>query len=466
MAVPHDASRIQDTAVSFNFKMSTLLIHGGRVISPEDGIDHELDVWVEDGVIRLMDRQISTPADETLDAHKQIVSPGFIDLHVHFREPGGEDSETLKTGLEAAVAGGFTAVCPMPNTQPVNDSPELTRFMVGQACQIGLARIFPVAAATLQSEGAQLTDFAALAAAGAVAFSDDGRPLKTASLMRQALDRAGALGLPIIDHCEDPALSAGGVINQGPIAEKLGLPGIPNESEDACVARDLALAAETGAPLHLAHLSTASSIQMVREAKRNGVRVTCEVTPHHFTLTEKAVEQYGANAKMNPPLRSAKDRDAVLEGIADGTVDVIATDHAPHAPKLKSKSIAAAPFGVIGLETALGLAIAQLVDPGRISLVRLIELFSSHPARIIHQSLGRLRVGEAADITIFDPRREWTYHAAEGKSKSRNSPFDGWKLKGAVTATLVSGKIVYRRADKSATPLRFEPAQKKKQAQQ
>ncbi len=445
--------------------MSTFLIRGGRVISPEDGMDDELDIWVDSGIIRRIDREISAAADEILDAHKQVVSPGFIDLHVHFREPGGEDSETLESGLEAAVAGGFTAVCPMPNTRPVNDTPELTRFMVEQARRIGLAHVFPIAAATLQSEGAQLTDFATLAAAGAVAFSDDGHPLKTASLMRQALDRAGALGLPIIDHCEDPALSAGGAVNQGPTAEKLGLPGIPSESEESCVERDLALAAETGAPLHLAHLSTAGSIQMVREAKRNGIRVTCEVTPHHFTLTEKAVEQYGANAKMNPPLRSAKDREALLEGIMDGTVDVIATDHAPHAPKLKAQSLAAAPFGVIGLETALSLAITQLVDPGRISLVRLIELLSSRPARIIHQPLGRLRVGEPADITIFDPHYEWTYRAADGKSKSRNSPFDGWKLKGVVTVTLVGGKIVYRRAENSSASHLAEPPKKRQQAQ-
>ncbi len=425
--------------------MASVLIHGGRVLSPEDGLDGELDVLVEDGVIREIAPHNSSRPDETFDAGGQLVAPGFVDLHVHLREPGGEMSETLETGLTAAVAGGFTAVCPMPNTRPVNDRPEATRAMIEKASRLGLARVFPIAAVSTASGGESLADFASLVAAGAVAFSDDGRPVKTAGLMRRALEAARELGVPIVDHCEDLSLSAGGTINEGPVAERLGLKGIPSSAEDVALARDLILAESTGAHVHVAHLSTARAMEMVRVAKRRGTRVTCEVTPHHFSLTDEAVAEYGSNAKMNPPLRSARDLEAVLAGIADGTVDALATDHAPQAPEIKQKPIAEAPFGVIGLETALGLALTRLVHPGKISLWHLISLLSANPARIIHQPLGRLRVGGAADITVFDPNLEWTYRVRDGRSKSRNSPFDGWKFKGAVTATMVAGKIVYRR---------------------
>ncbi len=427
--------------------MASLLIKSGRVLSPEDGLDGELDVLVEDGVIRQIAPSLNARADQTFAVPGQVVSPGFVDLHAHLREPGGEISETLETGLRAAVAGGFTSVCVMPNTRPVNDRAEYTRALIERAKKIGLARVFPIAAVSLGSEGEVLTDFARLIAAGAVAFSDDGRPVKTPELMRRAMEMARPLGVPIIDHCEDPALSAGGSINQGPVSERLGLKGIPNASEDVCVARDLSVAEATGAHLHVAHLTTACACEMVREAKRRGVRVTCEVTPHHFTLSDDAVEKYGTNAKMNPPLRSPQDLEGILAGIAGGTVDVLATDHAPHAPELKSKSIAEAPFGIIGFETALALALTQLVHPGRISLAHLIVLMSSNPAHIIRQdvnpALGRLQVGGAADITVFDPLREWTYRAAEGRSKSRNSPFDGLKLKGLITITIVEGRIAY-----------------------
>lgn len=424
--------------------MPTLLIQGGRVISPEDGLDAELDVLIEDGVIRRIAPRLDPRADETLDARGQVVSPGFVDLHVHLREPGEEISETLETGLSAAVAGGFTAVCPMPNTRPVNDRAEFTRAMVEKTQRLGLARAFPIGAVSMASGGESLTDFAALVVAGAVGFSDDGRPVKTAGLMRRAMEQARSLGVPIIEHCEDTSLSAGGAINEGPVAERLGLRGIPNSSEDVCLARDLILAEATGAHLHVAHLSTGRAMDMVRAAKRRGIRVTCEVTPHHVTLTDEAVAQYGTNAKMNPPLRSAKDLEAVLAGIVDGTVDALATDHAPHAAELKQKSMAEAPFGVIGLETALALALTHLVHSGRTSLAHIIALMSTNPARIINQPLGRLNVGGAADFTVFDPALEWTYRAAEGRSKSRNSPFDGWKLKGRITATIVVGKFVYR----------------------
>ncbi|MGH9327603.1 MAG: dihydroorotase [Terriglobia bacterium] len=425
--------------------MSSLFIRGGRVVSPEDGLDGVMDIRVEDGLIVAVGSPGSPQVGETLDARGEIVSPGFIDLHVHLREPGGEESETIATGLAAAVAGGFTAVCPMPNTQPVNDNPEITRWLREKAEQAELARVFPIAAASVGSKGERLTDFTGLAAAGAVAFSDDGRPLKTRELMQRALEHASPLGLPVIDHCENLSFSAGGVINAGGVAERLGVKGIPDVSELECVMRDLELAAATGAPLHLAHLSTAGSVERVRAAKQNGVRVSCEVTPHHFTLTEEAVVERGTNAKMNPPLRTARNREAIINALADGTIDAIATDHAPHAERLKLQPLAMAPFGVIGLETALALGLTQLVEPGRISLLRLIELLSSRPARILGKPLGRLRPGSAADVTIFDPHPEWTYRASEGKSKSRNSPFDGWKLKGIVTATIVGGTIVYRR---------------------
>ncbi|HUY13634.1 MAG TPA: dihydroorotase [Terriglobia bacterium] len=425
--------------------MPTILIKAGRVVSPEDGLDAKGDILVEGGRIRQIAPHIDAHADHTIDARGQIVSPGFIDIHVHLREPGGEISETLETGLAAAAAGGFTAVCPMPNTRPVNDSPELTRFLVQRASEIGMARVFPIAAVSEGNDGERLADFAALSSSGAVAFSDDGRPVRTAGLMLEAMRQAQSLGLPIIDHCEDPTLSAGGAVNAGPVASGLGLKGIPNLSEDVCVARDLILAQAAGAHLHVAHLSTSGSLELVRAAKRRGTRVTCEVTPHHFTLTDDAVTRFGTHAKMNPPLRSAADVEALRAGLADGTVDAIATDHAPHAPQLKARPLPDAPFGITGLETALPLCLMQLVETGRISLSRLIVLLSTQPARIINQPLGRIHPGALADLTVFDSACQWTYRADEGHSKSRNTPFDGWTFTGAVTATIVDGKVVYRR---------------------
>jgi dihydroorotase len=425
--------------------MAVLLIKGGRVLSPEDSLDGRFDLLVEDGVIRQIEPGLTAPADETLDATGQLVAPGFVDMHAHLREPGGEASETLETGLAAAVAGGFTAVCPMPNTQPVNDRPESTRAMIERAQKLGLARVLPIAAVSVSSLGESLTNFAAMVKAGAVAFSDDGRPVKSAGLLRRAMMQATPHDVAIVDHCEDPSLSSGGAVNEGPVADCLTVGGIPNSSEDVCVARDLIVAEATGARLHVAHLSTTRAVELVHAGKRRGIRVTCEVTPHHFTLTDEAVIRHGTLAKMNPPLRSASDLQAVLAGIADGTVDAIATDHAPHAAELKQKPLAEAAFGIIGFETALGLALKQLVHTGRISLWHLVLLMSTNPARIINQPLGRLAVGAVADITVFDPNIEWTYQVARGRSKSRNSPFDGWKFTGAVTATIVAGKIVYRR---------------------
>jgi len=425
--------------------VARLLIKNGRVISPEDKLDGPLDLLIEDGEIRQIAPNLSVTADETVDAAGQIVAPGFVDIHVHLREPGGETSETLETGLRAAVAGGFTAVCPMPNTRPVNDSAELTRHLVERAEELKLARVFPIAAVTLGSQGEKLTGFEDLMAAGAVGFSDDGKPVKTSALMQEALEKGKALGVPIIDHCEVPELSAGGVMNEGVHSQSLGLRGIPNSAEDGCIARDIEMVASAGGHLHVAHLSTAGGIGMVREAKSRGLNVTCEVTPHHFTLTDEDVTRYGTHAKMNPPLRKTSDVEAILEGIQEGVVDAIATDHAPHADELKSRPMAEAPFGVTGLETALALGLKQLVHSGKITIGQLIALMSSKPARVINKPLGRIRVGGAADLTLFDPELEWTYRAAAGCSKSHNSPFDGWPLRGAVTATIVEGRIVFRR---------------------
>ena len=426
--------------------MSSLLIKAGHVISPEDQLDGEFDVLVEDGVIRQIAPEISEAAGEILVAAGKVVSPGLVDIHVHMREPGGEISETLETGLAAAVAGGFTAVCPMPNTKPVIDRPELVRSMTEKSRRIGLARVLPIAAVSMGSQGESLTDLHALAAAGAVGFSDDGRPVKTAGLLKRALDVTRELNVPLMDHCEDPSLSALGVINEGPVSRQLNVRGIPGTSEDVCVARDLVVAESMGARLHVCHVSTSRSVELVRLAKRRGIRVTCEATPHHFTLTEQAVLEHGTNAKVNPPLRSAQDVEAVVAGLQDGTVDAIASDHAPHAPQLKAKPLGSdAPFGLIGLESALGIALTRLVHTGKISMWHLISLMSVNPARIINQPYGRLSVGAIADITIFDPQLEWTYQTVTGRSKSRNSPFDGWKLKGAVIATVVGGRIVYCR---------------------
>lgn len=425
--------------------MESLLIQNGRVLSPEDKLDGRLDVLIEGGLIQRIAPRIEQRAGEVLDARGQIVAPGLVDIHCHLRFPGGEESETLESGLAAAVAGGFTSVCAMPNTRPVTDRPEQVRALIENSRRLGLARVFPIAAVSIASEGEALTDFEALAAAGAVAFSDDGRPVKTEELMRRALKRAGAVGAPVSDHCETPSLSAGGSMHEGTTAQKLGARGIPNRSEEECVERDLRAAEATGGHVHLAHLSTAGSIEQVRRAKRRGLRATCEVTPHHFSLSDEAVAEYGTAAKMNPPLAGAEDLRAVVAAIADGTVDALATDHAPHAPKLKARQLAEAPFGVIGFETALALALTRLVHTGLISLAHLVVLMSSNPARIIHQPLGNLQAGATADVTVFDPAHEWTYRAAEGRSKSHNSPFDGWKLRGAVTATIVEGRVVYRR---------------------
>jgi dihydroorotase len=426
-----------------------ILITGGRVLDPASGTDAISDVLIDGNRIARVGPGISAPDAEVLNASGSIVAPGFIDLHCHLREPGQEISETIETGTRAAVAGGFTAVCCMPNTQPVNDNAAVTRSIVDRAATAAHARVWPIGAASVGSKGEALAEIAGMQDAGIVAVSDDGRPIATAKLMRQVMEYCGSLGLPVIDHCEDHSLAAGGVMREGPRSIRLGLKGIPAASESICVGRDVEIAALTGARLHIAHFSTRASLDYVRTAKAKGLAVTCEVTPHHFTLIDEDVV-YDTTYKMNPPLASRHDRDALLEGLADGTVDAIATDHAPHHPASKDVEFDRAPFGVTGFETAIALALSELVHTKRISLMRLVELFTAGPGRVLGIE-RKLAAKSPADITIFSPEHKWTFRAADSASRSRNTPFDGRDFRGAPTATIVAGRIVYRRPAAAAT---------------
>jgi dihydroorotase len=426
--------------------MSTL-VKGGRVIDPANGRDGELDVRIEDGRIAKIGRSLPADGADVVNVKAGwLVVPGLIDIHVHLREPGQEHKETVATGTASAVAGGFTAVACMPNTDPVNDHPGITELILRKAAEARLARVYPIGAVSMGSKGEQLAELAAQKAAGCVAFTDDGRPVATALLMRRALEYAGMLGVPIIDHCEDPSLKGDGVAHEGYRAASLGLRGIPGAAESIMVERDIALAELTGGAFHVAHMSARQSLRAVRDAKQRGVRVTSEVAPHHFVLTDEALEQpirYDTNAKMNPPLREAADRDAMLEGLADGTVDVIATDHAPHHADEKLVEFDRAPFGIVGLETAVALVFDRLVHSGRIGLKRMIELLSVNPARVLNLPGGSLAEGQPADITILAPDATTTVRAAQLRSKSKNTPFDGWTLRGGVAATIVGGRTVY-----------------------
>jgi len=376
------------------------------------------------------------------DASGLIVAPGFIDMHAHLREPGQENSETIETGTLAAARGGFTAVCCMPNTKPVNDNASITRFIVDRAKVHGHVRVWPIGAASMGSKGEAIAEIGAMREAGIVGVSDDGKPIATAKLARQIMEYCRTLELPVIEHSEDVSLAAGAVMREGIASTRLGLPGMPAAAESVCVARDVQLAELTGARLHIAHLSAKASLDQVRYAKQNGLRVTCEVTPHHFTLIDEDVT-YDSRYKMNPPLAARADRDALWQGLADGTVDAIATDHAPHEPALKDVEFDKSPFGILGFETALALTLEQLVHTGKLSLMRMVELFTTGPARVLGKE-RKLAVSEPADITIFSPDRAWTYNVNESASKSRNSPFDGKSFKGGPAVTIVAGKIVYR----------------------
>jgi dihydroorotase len=421
------------------------LIKGGRVIDPGN-LDGIMDIFIEDGkIVEIKTDGLADgehPELKTIDASDKIVVPGLIDMHVHLREPGYEHKETIETGCRSAVVGGFTGVCCMPNTNPVNDSKAVTEFILTKAREAGTARVYPVAAISKGSQGEHLCEYGELKAAGAVALSDDGNPVMNSQLMRRALEQAKECQLPVISHCEDLDLAADGVMNEGAVARDMGLAGIPNASESIMVLRDVALSELTGASVHIAHVSTMESVRAIRDAKTRDVPVTAETAPHYFTLTDASVKGYNTNMKMNPPLRSSHDKEAVRQGLADGTIDVIATDHAPHSSIEKSVEFHQAPNGIIGLETALSLGL-NLVDEGILTLTGLIEKMSTNPARIFGLENG-LIVGQQADITIIDPEKTYRVNADRFKSLSRNTPFDGWDMKGKTVLTMVGGKIVYQ----------------------
>lgn len=420
-----------------------LLIKNGLVVDPSQQFQSYADVLIQGDKIAGVFPNIALEEARVFDASGLVVAPGFIDLHVHLREPGREDKETIATGAAAAAAGGFTTVCCMPNTQPVNDNATVTRYIIERAKEARMVNVFPIGAITKESRGEQLAEIGEMFEAGIVAISDDGNPVSNAMVMRRAMEYSLSFNLPVVDHCECKHLSAGGVMNEGFYSTLLGLKGITHLAEEHDVQRDILLAEATGAHIHIAHLSTARSLQMVREAKARGVNVTCEVTPHHFTLTEAMVEGFDTNTKMNPPLRTAKDVEAMIEGIADGTVDAIATDHAPHHADEKALQYDQAPFGIVGLETALSLSLDRLYHTGKIGMMRLVELLSTSPARIFNLKRGSLVAGSKADLTIFDPAAPTTVDPSRFRSKSRNTPFAGYKLKGLPIATIVSGRIVY-----------------------
>jgi dihydroorotase len=423
-----------------------LLIKNGRVLDPGSKTDAALDVLLDGEKIKEVAAAGKIPASEgveVFDAAGLVVAPGFIDMHVHLREPGQESSETIETGTRAAARGGFTAVCCMPNTKPVNDNASVTRFILDRAKVAGSVRVWPIGAASMGSKGEAIAEIAAMKEAGIVAVSDDGKPIATAKLARQVMDYCQSLGLPVVEHSEDVSLAAGAVMREGVTSTRLGLRGMPAAAESVCVARDVQLAELTRARLHIAHLSAKTSLDAVRSAKSRGLQVTCEVSPHHFTLIDEDVT-YDSRFKMNPPLAAREDREALLRGLADGTVDAIATDHAPHEPALKDVEFDRAPFGILGFETALALALEQLVGTGRLSLMRMVELFTTGPARVLGME-RKIAAGEPADLTIFSTEHAWTYDVKESASKSRNSPFDGRAFKGAPISTIVAGRAVYRR---------------------
>ncbi len=424
--------------------MRKLWIRNGRVIDPANKLDRIADVLVEGDRIAAVDEKLSVTGAEKFDATGLVVTPGFIDMHVHLREPGFEHAETIETGSRAAAAGGFTTICPMPNTSPVNDNATVTSYIIERAEKHAIVNVRPIGAITKASKGEELAAIGSMQDAGVVAISDDGRPVMNARVMRRAMETARSFGIPVIDHCEDLHLSAGGDMHEGVESVRLGLRGIPAASEDVMVARDILLAELTGARFHVAHISSRRAVEMVAFAKSRGLAVTTEATPHHFALTDADIAPYDSNYKMKPPLRSACDADAVTQGIVSGAIDAIATDHAPHAGSDKMQEFEKCPFGVLGLETAVGLALERLVHSGKISLSRMIELFTTGPAGVLKLERGTLAVGAIADITLIDPERSWTYDVNRSASKSRNSPFHGHAFRGGPVATVVGGRIVWR----------------------
>ena len=426
-----------------------VLIANGYLIDPAQQMNAGRNVLLEDGrVVGVLSPSETQPEDvQVLDATGLIVAPGFIDMHTHLREPGHEYKETIASGSAAAVAGGWTSVCAMPNTDPINDNPAVTRFMIEQAQLAKMANVFPIGAITKGSSGKELAEMGEMKNAGIVAVSDDGRPVPTAAMMRRAMEYARGFDLTVVDHCQDSSLSAGGVMHEGRWSLILGLRGMPAAAEDVDAVRDCVLARITGAKIHLAHVSTRGAIQAVRDAKDAGLLVTCEVTPHHWTLTDEAVADYDPNTKMSPPLRSQEHVNAVLEAMKDGTIDAIATDHAPHHIDEKALEFDQAPFGITGLETAVGLAF-DLVHRGVIDLERLVEMCSTNPARIFNLAdRGSLKTNAHADVTLLDPEFHWTFDVNRSLSKSRNTPFHGRELQGAAVATIVGGRVVYVHPD-------------------
>jgi dihydroorotase len=426
--------------------MIPLLIKGGRVIDPSRNIDQVADLLVIDGKIAAVGGNIGVPdGAQVQDAKGKIVAPGLIDVHVHLREPGFEDLETIATGAAAAVAGGFTAVCAMPNTDPVIDNQSAVGFVLSRGKQAGKARVYPIGCITIGQKGERLAEFGEMVAAGAVAVSDDGKPVQSSHMMRTAMEYAKIFGIPVADHCEDVSLAHGGAMHEGLVSTRLGLKGIPAAAEEIQVARDCILAELTGGHVHLCHMSTRGSVELIRRAKEKGLRVTAEAAPHHFTLTHERVEGYDTNAKMNPPLREEADREAIRQAVKDGTIDCIATDHAPHHYDAKEREFDDAPNGILGLETALGLAIRELVKPGLLTLPQLILRMSTRPAQVFGLTGGTLAIGSPADVVVFDPDAKWKVDAGHFCSKSRNTPFGGEELIGRALLTLVDGRIVFQR---------------------
>jgi dihydroorotase len=423
--------------------MSKVIIRNGRVMDPASRLDAARDVAIENGRIAAIGQNIDAAGALELDATGLIVAPGFIDMHVHLREPGFEHAETIESGSRAAAAGGFTSICCMPNTSPVNDNATVTSYIIERAERHAIVNVYPIGAITKGSAGEQLAAIGLMKEAGIVAISDDGRPVMNARVMRRAMETASSFGLPVIDHCEDLHLSAGGDMNEGIQSVRLGLRGIPAASEDVMVARDILLAQLTGARFHVAHISSRHSVEMLAFAKARGLPVTSEATPHHFALSDADMPPYDSNYKMKPPLRSTCDVEAITDGVVSGAIDAIATDHAPHAGSEKMQEFEQCPFGILGLETALGITLERLVHTGKITLMRLVELFTTGPDRVLNLNRGRLAVGAHADVTLFDTNRSWTYDVNRSASKSRNSPFDGHTFRGGPVAAIVAGKVVW-----------------------